>query len=247
VAPEPETTAAPSTGQVPAITPPDAIATEPDHNPVTPTHESTEPADPPAAAEAALKAFLEATNDDERARHALQSDATADNPPHNSGGPTEYQSVTADPAGITGADGSRQLVFTVITATHPNGFPATVHETPDGWKVDSRCFVEARDDLFLKFVSGPPGTSGRFHLSVSTPPAERAARTENEHFSSFLLDAPLPGRQRIAYVRKSADFHQTLRQATAEGAALQGVLEITKRTTPDEREYLEITAISPNP
>jgi hypothetical protein len=247
VALEPDHTEAPETGQPPETTPPDATATEPDRSPVTTTHESPEPADPLAAAEAALKAYLEATDGEARARYTLKSDAIGENPPHNPGGPTEYRSVTADPAGITGTEGARQWVFTVVTDTHPNGFPATVHETSDGWKVDSRWFVEARDDLFLKFVNGPTGTSGRFHLSVTTPPAERAARTENEHFSSFLLDAPIPGRQRIAYARKSADFHPFLRQATAEGASLQTVLEITKRTTPDQREYLEITAIGPKP
>jgi hypothetical protein len=56
----------------------------------------------------------------------------------------------------------------------------------------------------------------------------------------------MPGRQRLAYARKTAPIHATLTAATAHGNAFTPVLELAKKQAPDGKTYLEITAIHSN-
>lgn len=55
-------------------------------------------------------------------------------------------------------NGKPYSIFFVTTPAVPQGFPAIVRRTPDGFKVDWECFVEFHDAHFVKFVeSGQPG------------------------------------------------------------------------------------------
>ena len=206
----------------------------------------TEPVKASAMAESALKAFLDAPDWTTRSAYVLlpekvraameaYSRTAAD-------GPTSYKSVSVENSYTDRKTGNTLFIFKVITNQHPDGFPAAVSETSSGWLVDWESFTEFRDDQFKAFAEGPADRTGRFHLIVSSPPPARAANTENEHFSSFLLDPPIPGRQRMAYVRKTAEIHARLRDMTASGI-FTPVLEVAKRKTPDGKTYLEITAI----
>ena len=158
-------------------------------------------------------------------------------------GPTPYQSVTIQNSYTDQQTGNTLFIFQVITAQHPTGIPVAVSETTSGWLIDWQAFVEFRDDHFRSFADGPAEKTGRFHLIVSAPPPPRAAKTENEHFAPFLLDPPIPGRQRLAYARKTAEIHSMLTAATNGGAAFTPVLELTTRKSPDGKSYLEITDI----
>ena len=158
-------------------------------------------------------------------------------------GPTAYQSISIENSYTDKQTGYTLFIFQVVTPQHATGIPVAVVETADGWRVDWKTFIEFSDDLFKSFADGPVGQTGRFHLIVSTPPPPRAAKTENEHFTPFQLDPPLPGRQRLAYVRKTSEIHPMLTAATTNGIAFTPVLELVKRETPDGKSYLEITEI----
>lgn len=239
----------------PILVKPAAPVAEPVAEPVKPKEEPKPEPAPPAApqktsamAEAALKAFLEAPDWSTRAAHVLFPDkvraameAYSRTQPD---GPTAFESLSVENSYTDKQSGSTLFIFKVVTPNLPSGFPVAVSETRNGWNVDWQTFVEFRDDHFKKFADGPPGKSGRFHLITTTPPAERAASTENEHFAPILLDPPMPGRQRMAYVRKSTDLHAKLKAATANGAIFTPVLEVAKRETPDRRSYLEIVSIA---
>ena len=217
------------------------------------TNPQPNPATPPSApsaietAEATLRSFLDAPDWTSRSPFIVDAGHIQNSPPPPpappADGPIEYLSIS--PAGNPPANEAVNgpLSFQVITAIHPRGFPVQMHPTSDGWKLDWRMFVELRDDLFRSLSDGPAGHSGTFHLLVSKPPAERAARTENEHFSSFLIAPPLPERQQLAYVNKTSGAHAILRDATAGGHPFPAVLEVAKRSTPDGKTYLEISSV----
>lgn len=246
----PQTIAEPPTKTVLVQPPPsESPIPPPEKDPAPPL-----PEDPPAQenikasamAETALKAFLDAPDWTTRSAYVLLPEkmraAMQAYSQESNDGPTPFESISVENSYTDKDSGSTLFIFKVTTKQHPQGFPVAVAETSSGWQVDWESFIEFRDDLFKSFVEGPAGKTGRFHLIVSTPPQARAANTENEHFSSFLLDPPLPGRQRMAYVKKTSEIHGRLKQMTTSGI-FTPVLEVAKRTTPDGKSYLEITRI----
>ena len=251
----PPITASPPAEVIPVIPPeaplPPIVEPEPEPivepEPEPPPEEKPAPVKASAAAEATLKAFLDAPDWSTRAAYVLSPvsvraamEAYSHKVPD---GPTPYQSISIQNSHTDKITGNTLFIYQVITAAHPTGIPVAVAETDSGWLVDWQTFVEFRDDLFESFANGPVDQTGRFHLIVSQPPAPRAANTENAHFSSFLLDPPFPGKQQIAYVKKASVIHATIVAATSNGAIFTPLLEVAKRKTPDGKTYLEITAI----
>ena len=221
-------------------------APEPAPQPVTePEPPAPQPLKTSAVAEAALKAVLDAPDWTTRSAHVLHPETTRQAMEEYfrqvPDGPTSYQSISIQNSYTDKKSGNTLFIFQVVTDQHPAGIPVAVSETSSGWLIDWQTFVEFRDDLFRSFADGPSGKTGRFHLIVSAPPPPRAAKTENEHFAAFLLEPPLPDRQRLAYVRKSAEIHTMLSAATQADAALTPVLQLTTRESPDGKPYLEIT------
>ncbi|MGD7653933.1 MAG: hypothetical protein ACQCXQ_12000 [Verrucomicrobiales bacterium] len=215
-----------------------------------PTLETPPPATPAKAsdaAEAVLQAFLQAPDWASRSAYVLQPEtmreAMESYSHQEDDGPTAFESVSIVNSYTDKDTGNTLFIYKVVTKQHPEGFPAAVAETNGGWLVDWPTFVEFRDDHFAKFAEGPADQTGRFHLIVSAPPAVRAEKTQNQYFVSYLLDPPLPDRQHIAYVRKDSTIQATLAASTQAGAVFAPVLELTKRSTPDGRTYLEITEI----
>lgn len=230
-------------------TPPPVVKTTPPKEEIQPEPSpAEEPKKASAMAEAALRAFLEAPDWSTRAAHVLYPEKVrAAMEAYSRGvqdGPTPFVSLSVENSYTDKQTGSTLFIFKVVTESIPSGFPVAVSETRNGWNVDWKTFVEFRDDHFRKFADGPPDKTARFHLIASAPPADRAAGAENEHFSPILLDPPVPGRQRLAYVRKSTDVHAKLKAATAGGAIFTPVLEVAKRSAPDGRSYLEVLSIA---
>ena len=227
-----------------------APAPKPDIKPETKPEPKPEPVKASTAAETALKAFLDAPDWTTRSAYVLFPDkvraAMEDYSRKVPDGATPYLSISVQNSYTDKDSGSTMFIFGVITAQHPTGIPVAVMETKSGWQVDWQSFIEFRDDLFRSFADGPSNQRGRFHLLVSEPPASRAAKTENEHFSTLLLDPPFPGRQKLAYVKKTAGFHAELLGGVTNGAVSTPVLEVEKRSTPDGKPYLEITGLIAN-
>jgi len=220
---------------------------EPLPEPSPESGKQAEPLKASALAEAALRAFLDAPDWTARSAYVLFPDkvrVSMEDYSHKvPDGPTPFKSISVQNSYTDKKTGNTLFIFAVVTEQHPSGFPVAVAETQKGWNVDWKAFVEFRDDHFKSFADGPNGQTGTFHLIVSPPPPSRAANTENEHFTSYLLDPPLSGRQRIAYVRKSSEAHAALAAATANGTMFTPVLELEKMKTPDGKSYLEIKKI----
>jgi hypothetical protein len=210
--------------------------------------EKPEPVTVAAAAEAALRAFLNAPDWASRSAYVLFPEKVRGAMEAHShefpDGPTPFTSIAVKQTQIDENSGHTLFIFFVSTEAFPTGIPVAVQETPGGWLVDWQAFVEFRDQLFQKFADGPADRTGRFHLIVSPPPAERAAKTENEHFVSFLLSAPLDQAPQIAFVKKASEFFETFQSATATGGFFTPVLEVAKRQTADGKNYLEVLRVT---
>ncbi len=200
-----------------------------------------------AAAEASLRAFLEAPDWAARSAHVLfpekvrsAMEAYSRETPD---GPTAFKSIAVKQSQIDETTGNTLLIFYVTTTQHPGGIPVAIQETPNGWLVDWATFVEFRDGLFEKFAEGPAEKPGFFHLGVALPSPERATNTANESFSSYLLQSPIADKARLAYVKKNTPVAATLEAQTTNARPYAPVLELVKRTTPDKREYLEILSV----
>ncbi len=209
---------------------------------------SGKPAKVSAAAEGSLRAFLEAPDWAARSAHVLYAESVRpamEAYSHQTpDGPTPFKSISLKQSQIDEKTGNTLFVFQVDTAAIPTGIPVAVLETPKGWLTDWQTFVEFRDDHFKHFADGPAKKTQRFHLIVSSPPAARAAKTEDETFASFLLDPPMPGRQQLAFVKKDSEAYQLCQAATASGSIFTPVLEVTKLTTPNGQGYLEILKVT---
>jgi hypothetical protein len=222
---------------------------------IAPVDEPTEPAPVPkpnpvnasAAAEAALKAFFDAPDWTTRSSCVLNPAKVRTAMEIHSrigpDGPISWKSLSLSNSHTDTVSGNTTFIFKAVTERHPTGIPVAIVETPSGWLVDWESFVEFHDDLFKRFVDGPADQTAQFHLIASQPPADRAARTENEHFVSFLLDPPLPERQQLAYVKKGSGAQIQLSEATASGSPFTPVLELARKTSPDGKNYLEILAV----
>ena len=216
--------------------------------PVISTPEPPAPAKASAAAEAALRAFLEAPDwaarrsdvlVPEKIRGAME--AYSRSVPD---GPTPFQSLAVKQSHLDPQTGRTLYIFFVATGQFPAGIPVAVQETTAGWLVDWQTFVEFRDGLFQQFVAGPVDRSGTFHLVVTTPPTQRAANTENEHFSSFLLQPPLAATPQLAFVRKTSEAFKTFQAALGGGGLFTPVLEVVKRKTAAGESYFEVLKVA---
>lgn len=217
----------------------------PQPQPEPPPKAPEPPAKVSSAAEATLKAFLDAPDWASRATHVLFADeirpameAYSHKVPD---GPTPYQSLSVIQSQLEEKTGRMLLIFLVITDKAPNGIPVAVKETSSGWQVDWQTFIEFRDGLFEQFIAGPDGNTGVFHLRVSSPEKSRAAGTENEHFTSVMVNS-LSDSAELAYVRKSSETADSIRKGMQAGS-LYAVLEVTKKKTLAGQTYLEILSM----
>lgn len=206
-----------------------------------------EPAKASAGAETALRAFLEAPDWSSRSAYVLSPKRVRplmkSYAREHPDGSTPAENISVESSYTDPLSGNTLFIFKVVTDRAPAGFPVAVAESDDGWLVDWESFVEFRDDRFRLFAEGPADQTARFHLLVRKPTPEQAEGTENEHFTTLMVEPPLPDRQRLVYVRKGTDTYQRLAAAISGDMITAPVLELAKKTTPDGKSYLEITRI----
>lgn len=200
-----------------------------------------------AAAEASLRAFLEAPDWASRNAHVLRPDQVRNSMEAYSkvvpDGPTRFNSIKVEHSQTDKISGNTLFVFKVATEEIPEGIPVAVAETDKGWLIDWQVFVEFRDDQFKKFAEGPSDQTGQFHLIVRQIPPSEDQKSSNEHFASFLLDPPFPGREQIAFVKKDSKAFATLIAGLNPNGIYTPVLEVAKRSAPDGKSFLEITQV----
>ena len=244
-------------GGAPQPAPPPPVQESP---PPAPAPAAPEPAPPSQApppeqekpgAEAVLKSFLGAADwvarsefvlFPEDTRLAMQLYAAT-----HGDGPIRFSSLQLDQV-----DGPVHI-FNLRTPALPEGFPVAVVDTPDGPKVNWENFINFHDDLFRKFAEGPAGSTGEFHVKIRPEPLQEG-EAERLH-ARFRLSVPMPGREYLAYMRKDSVAMAVLRKnldgsgewnkeqvdlVIEEMGGIPVILKLAKRTTNDNRSYLEI-------
>ena len=54
----------------------------------------------------------------------------------------------------------------VISPDHPEGFPVSVEETTDGYKVDWDAYIQCKDRLLEKYYSSKPAVPEEFYVTL---------------------------------------------------------------------------------
>lgn len=215
----------------PTSTPPPAAAKEKDAFPVLTVPKSV------------LAEFLAAP--DWKARSAFVLDPVKTTPlmerhhARHPDGPTSFTRTSVEHCEVDSLTSQMLVIFRVFTLECPTGFTVVLSETTDGWKVDWETFAEFKDDLFMDFVAGKSGDSGRFHLVVlpSTTPASREDKV------AYILSDPVKGREFLANVQKGTETSRTLESITKDGAIATPVLELSRQVKPDGSYDLEILQV----
>jgi len=101
--------------------------------------------------------------------------------------------------------GEHSHVFLVKTAKIPAGFPVALAKTDDGWLVDWQTFSEFHHDLFKTFAAEPSEDHETFHLLVN-----RTGPGADKEVAIFRLNPPMPGREKLAKVRKDSTAYTAL-------------------------------------
>jgi len=151
-------------------------------------------------------------------------------------GPTIATRTTIEHCEANAVSNLMLVVFRVFTAECPTVFTVALAETIAGWKVDWEPFVEFKDELFIEFVTGKSGETGRFHLILL--PSSSPVEAENK--VSYILSDPVKGREFLATVQKGTETEKTLESITKEGAIATPVLELARHSKPDDSCDLEI-------
>lgn len=233
------------------VTEPPIPVSIPVPQPDPPPAEVPKPAPPSmkasAAAEASLRAFLDAPDWASRSAHVLSPAKTRTAMEAYShevpDGPTEFKSISVKQSQLDENTGTTLFIFLVVTEKFPDGIPVAVKETASGWLVDWLTFVEFRDGLFQSFVDGPADKAGFFHLIVRLPEAQSGDSNGNGNFTSYFIQSPMADKAQLAFVRKRLPAAAALQLQTENGKSYAPVLEVVKRKTPDQRDYFEILSV----
>ncbi|GAA5483907.1 hypothetical protein [Haloferula sargassicola] len=236
-------TPAPPSAPEPAVPGP-SPASDPAEKPAR----SGVPAPPPGsgASRAELEAFLDATHWEDRAEHVLDSPGVLDrmkaHAEESGDGPIAYTGI----GGPTTAPGLHQYIVT--TPTLSQGFPVTLFQQGDEWRIDWDMFREFHDDAFYHFAAGTRGDEGVFHVFVKP-----GAATDNG-FSAYQLTAPIEGRSYGAFVKKGSpvesklaavfkngdDADDPLFQQLMRGVGIPVVLELSSSQNQQGQRFLMI-------
>ena len=257
---EPSPEAAPIPGQqpIPEVSTPDAkieeqplpslpagdVVPEPDEPDTNEPNPSAE-----SAATDALKAFLKAPDWAARIPYILHGEQKRQQiEAYYLASPDEATVALSIEQSDVHDDGKNQIVrYQVATAAVPDGFPVSVFNTKEGWKVDWDSFVEFRDDHFQRFANGEGPDSGSFRLFVRNTHYFGEAFRGSDELTAFRVDPPLPERNHYAFVRTGSEIHKRLAASIEWGKPCVPTLEIFRRVHEDGTSHLEITAIdAPN-
>lgn len=154
-------------------------------------------------------------------------------------GPTKATRTTIEHCEADPVSNLMLVVFRIQTVECPTGFTVAVAETPDGWKIDWESFVEFKDELFIEFVAGKSGETGKFHLVLlpSTSPAQAEDKV------SYILSDPVRGREFLANIQKGTDTEKTLESLTKDRVAATPVLELARQSRADGSYELNIVGV----
>lgn len=245
-APASEATDLPAPDAAPTL-PPLISPPPPSEPPSTPDPaEIARPDDPIPRSREILEAFLDAPTWEKRLPHVLDPDRLRERM-------QQHAAETGDgPIAYTGIEGPVVAPglhrFDVTTPALPRGFPVTLFQQGEDWKIDWDMFREFHDDAFRHFAAGTGGDEGSFHLFVKPDDAG------NENYRAYQLTAPIEGRSYVAFAKRGslaaakldavfsneADQESPVFQQMLRGVGIPVVLQLTTRRNGEGQRFLLI-------
>ncbi|MCB1094343.1 MAG: hypothetical protein KDN22_02080 [Verrucomicrobiae bacterium] len=80
--------------------------------------------------------------------------------------PTESLSIDLVNAGTVPGSERNAYLMKVTSADHPEGFPVSVEETADGYKVDWDAYIQCKDRLLEKYYALKPAVHEEFYVTL---------------------------------------------------------------------------------
>jgi len=100
-------------------------------------------------------------------------------------------------------NGGPYWIFFVTTPAAPDGFPAIVRRTPEGFKVDWECFVEFNDRLFVHFFESGEAGPKQFRVVLKRTDywgPDRPQFTTLNYFICYRVELPYTDLDHYAFV-----------------------------------------------
>jgi hypothetical protein len=158
---------------------------------------------------ATLQAFLDAPDWNKRSEFILHREAMLplmeayyrDQPD----GPVAASSIAFQNSDRVPQSDYLFYLFHVTTESVPEGFPVSVEQTPGGYKVDWRTFVEFSDQHLFRFLSDPSSDEPRtFHVIMRRSHYFGSDVPDLEKKFAFRIEPPIPGVHGFAFIDRDS-------------------------------------------
>ena len=100
-------------------------------------------------------------------------------------------------------NGGPYWIFFVTTPAAPDGFPAIVRRTPEGFKVDWECFVEFNDRLFVNFFESGEAGPKQFRVVLKRTDywgPDRPQFTDLDKYICYRVELPYTDLDHYAFI-----------------------------------------------
>ncbi len=158
-----------------------------------------------------LRGFLSALNWKERGKWIQnptavlsKMEAYYQNNPGASDGPVASTSVTFQSSDKVPGGEYSFFLFLVTTKNVPEGFPVSVEETADGFRVDWEAFIEFNDHLLHKFMTNFQSEPRDFRVIMRRTHYFGTDIPNLKNKYAFRIDPPVPGYEGYAFVDRDA-------------------------------------------
>ncbi len=205
-------------------TPPGAMATAPGTQPDAVGPLRTLAPGPLAEQRGVLVSFLKGANWQERLPYTYRADSLKNSiegyyKDHPDGALPQHELEFFHLDEST-ENGGPYWIFFVTTPAAPDGYPAIVRRTPDGFKVDWECFVEFNDRLFVNFFNSGEAGPKQFRVVLKRtdywgPDRPQFANLQN--YICYRVDLPYTELDHYAFIANDDPLADELSQKVTWG------------------------------
>ncbi|MEZ5299951.1 MAG: hypothetical protein R3F11_04685 [Verrucomicrobiales bacterium] len=199
-----------------------------------------------AAPRQALNQFLAAENWQERLKYCQEPQKVRPKVE------AYYQKAPDGPVAVKAIDfqdtdkapsGYNFYLFFISTENVPEGFPVSVEDSADGFKVDWEAFVEFNDLLLDKFLSDPNSPADFFHVMIKRKHFFGSDDDPRKSLDSYWVEPPIPGYGGYAFATPSTEIGRTLSEKLPWESVSFPILELEWAKPKGGEPYVKIKSV----
>ena len=141
--------------------------------------------------------------------------------------------------------GKPYYIYFVTTPKVPQGFPAIVRRTPEGFKLDWECFVEFHDSHFVKFFDSKQEGPKSFRVVLKRAEywgEDRGRFTDLDNYLCYRIELPYADLDYYAFVPRDQPLASELQGMVDWGKPpLAGIITFKRESFPHGASHLKIT------